>query len=116
MAEPMVETMPSPTRASTVSSVAPPTKLRLQPIPPSADWRFDLAEGCPAHCQYCYLAGSLQGPPVTRAYASAKTQSGTLLVANLQYSGILFAAIYSVLLFGDPIDARTADYVNGRFG
>jgi spore photoproduct lyase len=50
--------------------VAPPTKLRLQPIPPSADWRLDLAEGCPAHCQYCYLAGSLSGPPVTRAYAN----------------------------------------------
>jgi spore photoproduct lyase len=50
--------------------VAPPTKLRLQPIPPSADWRVDLAEGCPAHCQYCYLAGSLSGPPVTRAYAN----------------------------------------------
>jgi spore photoproduct lyase len=50
--------------------VAPPTKLRLQPIPPSADWRLDLAEGCPAHCQYCYLAGSLTGPPVARAYAN----------------------------------------------
>ncbi|HEY8382304.1 MAG TPA: radical SAM protein [Microvirga sp.] len=49
---------------------APPTKLRFQPIPPSADWRVDLAEGCPAHCQYCYLAGSLSGPPVTRAYAN----------------------------------------------
>lgn len=31
--------------------VAPPGKRRLQPIPPSADWRVDLAEGCPAHCQ-----------------------------------------------------------------
>jgi spore photoproduct lyase len=50
--------------------VAPPGKLRLQPIPPSADWRLDLAEGCPAHCQYCYLAGSLAGPPVTRVYAN----------------------------------------------
>ncbi len=50
--------------------VAPPNKRKLQPIPPSADWRFDLAEGCPAHCQYCYLAGSLAGPPVTRAYAN----------------------------------------------
>jgi spore photoproduct lyase len=49
---------------------APPGKRRLQPIPPSADWRFDFAEGCPAHCQYCYLAGSLQGPPVTRVYAN----------------------------------------------
>jgi spore photoproduct lyase len=50
--------------------VAPPAKLRLQPIPPSADWRLDLAEGCPAHCQYCYLAGSLAGPPATRVYAN----------------------------------------------
>jgi spore photoproduct lyase len=50
--------------------VAPPSKLRLQPIPPSADWRVDLAEGCPAHCQYCYLAGSLTGPPITRVYAN----------------------------------------------
>ena len=41
---------------------------------------------------------------MTRAYATAKTESGTLMVANLQYSGIVFAAIYSVLLFGDRID------------
>ena len=27
---------------------ASPSRRRLQPIPPSADWRFDLAEGCPA--------------------------------------------------------------------
>jgi spore photoproduct lyase len=50
--------------------VAPPSKRRLQPIPPSADWRIDLAQGCPAHCQYCYLAGSLAGPPFTRVYAN----------------------------------------------
>ena len=49
--------------------VSPPARRRLQPIAPSADWRVDLAEGCPAHCQYCYLAGSLSGPPVTRVYA-----------------------------------------------
>jgi spore photoproduct lyase len=49
---------------------APPSDFRLQPIPPSADWQFHLARGCPAHCQYCYLAGSLQGPPVTRVYAN----------------------------------------------
>jgi spore photoproduct lyase len=49
--------------------VSPPARRALQPIAPSADWRFDLAEGCPAHCQYCYLAGSLSGPPVTRVYA-----------------------------------------------
>jgi drug/metabolite transporter (DMT)-like permease len=40
---------------------------------------------------------------MTRAYASAKTQRGTLVVANLQYSGIVFAAIYSVVLFGDQL-------------
>lgn len=51
-------------------TVAPPSKRRLQPIAPSADWRVDLAEGCPAHCSYCYLAGSLKGPPITRAYAN----------------------------------------------
>jgi spore photoproduct lyase len=50
--------------------VAPPSALKPQPIPPSADWRIDLARGCPAHCQYCYLAGSLSGPPVTRVYAN----------------------------------------------
>ena len=50
--------------------VASPSKRRLQPIAPSADWRVDLAEGCPAHCSYCYLAGSLKGPPVTRVYAN----------------------------------------------
>ncbi len=49
---------------------APPSMLQLQPIPPSADWQFHLAKGCPAHCQYCYLAGSLSGPPVTRVYAN----------------------------------------------
>jgi spore photoproduct lyase len=50
--------------------VASPSRRRPQPIPPSADWRFDLAEGCPAHCHYCYLAGSLKGPPITRVYAN----------------------------------------------
>ncbi|HXP08512.1 MAG TPA: hypothetical protein VN828_08450 [Acidobacteriaceae bacterium] len=50
--------------------VSPPGARKLQPIPPSADWQFHIAQGCPAHCQYCYLAGSLSGPPVTRAYAN----------------------------------------------
>ena len=50
--------------------VASPSKRKLQPIAPSADWRVDLAEGCPAHCSYCYLAGSLKGPPITRVYAN----------------------------------------------
>ncbi len=56
-------------KATMAVVVSPPSRRKLQPIPPSADWRFDLAEGCPAHCQYCYLAGSLTGPPVTRVYA-----------------------------------------------
>ena len=42
---------------------------------------------------------------MTRAYSTAKTQRGTLLVANLQYSGIVFASFYSVALFGDHIPA-----------
>lgn len=49
---------------------APPSQFKLQPIPPSADWQFHLAQGCPAHCHYCYLAGSLSGPPVIRVYAN----------------------------------------------
>ena len=36
---------------------------------------------------------------MTRAYSSG----ATLVVANLQYSGIVFAAIYSLVLFGDRI-------------
>jgi spore photoproduct lyase len=63
----------------TLAVVVPaPSKRRLQPIPPSADWRFDLAEGCPAHCQYCYLAGSLAGPPITRVFADLDEVLGDL--------------------------------------
>ena len=53
-----------------IVKTSPPSYLKLQPIPPSADWQFHLAEGCPAHCQYCYLAGSLSGPPVVKVYAN----------------------------------------------
>lgn len=49
---------------------APPSAFKLSPIPPSADWQFHLAQGCPAHCQYCYLAGSLSGPPAIRVFAN----------------------------------------------
>lgn len=56
-------------KATMAIVVSPPSRRKLQPIAPSADWRVDFAEGCPAHCQYCYLAGSLSGPPVTRVYA-----------------------------------------------
>ncbi len=58
--------------------VAPVGQRKLQPIPPSADWQFHLAQGCPAHCQYCYLAGSLSGPPITRAYANLPEILGSL--------------------------------------
>ena len=58
--------------------VASSAKRRLQPIPPSADWRFDLAEGCHAHCQYCYLAGSLSGAPIMRVYANVEEILGGL--------------------------------------
>ena len=57
-------------KATLALVVAPPSKRRLQPIAPSADWRVDLAEGCPAHCSCCSLAGSLKGPPITRVYAN----------------------------------------------
>ncbi len=40
---------------------------------------------------------------MTRAYSLAKTRSATLLVANLQYSGIVFGAIYSIVLFGERL-------------
>ena len=53
-----------------IVKTSPPSYLKLAPIPPSADWQFHLAEGCPAHCQYCYLAGSLSGPPVVKVYAN----------------------------------------------
>jgi spore photoproduct lyase len=59
-------------KATLAVVVSPPGKRKLAPIAPSADWAFHLAEGCPAHCQYCYLAGSLSGPPVTRAYANVE--------------------------------------------
>jgi len=38
---------------------------------------------------------------MTRAFS----RGATLLVANLQYTGIVFAAFYSLLLFGDKIDS-----------
>ena len=68
---PTIPAAPMPRPSKTVAlTVASPSKRRLQPIAPSADWRVDLAEGCPAHCSYCYLAGSLKGPPITRVYAN----------------------------------------------
>ncbi|MGK5523096.1 spore photoproduct lyase family protein, partial [Micromonospora sp. URMC 107] len=70
-------------KATMAIVVSPPSRRRLQPIAPSADWRVDLAEGCPAHCQYCYLAGSLSGPPVTRVYADLDD----ILAGLAEYAG-----------------------------
>src|SRR5881398_576249 len=47
----------------------PPSAFNLRPILP-ADYQFHLAQGCPAHCQYCYLAGSLPGLPVVKVYGN----------------------------------------------
>lgn len=47
------------------------------------------------------LLASLGQLCMTRAYS----HGATLVVANLQYSGIVFGALYSVLLFGDTIPA-----------
>ena len=38
---------------------------------------------------------------MTMAFSRAASSRGTLLVANLQYSGLIFASIYSMLVFGD---------------
>ncbi|MEZ0493234.1 spore photoproduct lyase family protein [Kineococcus sp. TBRC 1896] len=62
------ETYARAKRTLAVVTSAPSTR-RPTPIPPSADFSFPLAQGCPGHCQYCYLAGSLTGPPITRVYA-----------------------------------------------
>ncbi|MCY7370400.1 MAG: DMT family transporter [Polaromonas sp.] len=40
---------------------------------------------------------------MTKAYSMSKNHGGTLMVANLQYSGIVFSAIYGMVLFGDQI-------------
>ena len=45
------------------------------------------------------LLASLGQLCMTRAYS----QGATLVVANLQYSGIVFGAIYSLVLFGDHL-------------
>lgn len=78
---------------------APPSQLKLSPIPPSADWQFHLAQGCPAHCQYCYLAGSLKGPPVIRVYANLPQ-----ILANLeQYEAADGLTSYEVSCYTDPL-------------
>lgn len=78
---------------------APPSAFKLSPIPPSADWQFHLAEGCPAHCQYCYLAGSLSGPPVIRAFANLPQILGNLAA----YERLGEATSFEVSCYTDPL-------------
>ena len=40
---------------------------------------------------------------MTKAYAMSTHHGGTLMVANLQYSGVIFSAFYGLVLFGDQI-------------
>jgi S-adenosylmethionine uptake transporter len=49
------------------------------------------------------ILASLGQLSMTKAYSMSENHGGTLMVANLQYSGIVFAAIYSLILFGDNI-------------
>ncbi len=78
---------------------APPSQLKLTPIPPSADWQFHLAQGCPAHCQYCYLAGSLSGIPVVKAYGNLPQ-----ILANLSnYEQKDQNTTYEVSCYTDPL-------------
>ena len=77
--------------------VAPPSSFKLRPIPPSADWQFHMAQGCPAHCQYCYLAGSLTGPPLTRVYANLDA-----ILENLKnYEGV--GTTFECSCYTDPL-------------
>jgi len=78
---------------------APPSAFKLSPIPPSADWQFHLAEGCPAHCQYCYLAGSLQGPPVIRVFANLPQILSNLAV----YEQPGTATSFEASCYADPL-------------
>ena len=40
---------------------------------------------------------------MTLAYARSPSARGTLVVANLQYTGLIFAAIYGITVFGDEL-------------
>ena len=40
---------------------------------------------------------------MTRAYSLAQTPRATLVVANLQYTGLIFASLYSLVWFDDAI-------------
>lgn len=78
---------------------APASGFKLSPVPPSADWQFHIASGCPGHCQYCYLAGSLSGPPVIRVYANLPE-----IIANLSaYENPDRATTFEASCYTDPL-------------
>jgi S-adenosylmethionine uptake transporter len=49
------------------------------------------------------LLASLGQLCMTKAYSMSTNHGGTLMAANLQYSGIIFSALYGLVLFGDKI-------------
>ena len=49
------------------------------------------------------LLASLGQLCMTKAYSMSTNHGGTLTMANLQYSGIIFSALYGLVLFGDQI-------------
>ncbi len=73
--------------------------MNLRPIPPSADWQYHLAEGCPAHCQYCYLAGSLSGPPAIRVFANLRQ----ILESTKRYQRLGQTVSYEASCYTDPL-------------
>ena len=85
---------------------APDSHFKLQPIPPSADYQFHLAQGCPAHCQYCYLAGSLGGLPVVKAYGNLEE----ILQNTLNYDKEDKKISYEVSCYTDPL---SLEYLTG---
>lgn len=97
---------------------APPSAFKLRPIPPSADFQFHLAEGCPAHCQYCYLAGSLQGPPAIRVFANLPL----ILQNTVNYKSQNKITSFEASCYTDPLSiehltgslAETISFFGGR--
>ncbi len=77
------------------SAIAGGIGLLFTGLSPAASWR---SAGAWWLIPIGILA-SLGQWSMTRAYS----QGSTLVVANMQYSGIVFAAIYSLALFGDNI-------------
>ena len=49
------------------------------------------------------ILASLGQVAMTKAYSMSENHGGTLMVANLQYAGIVFAALYGLIFFNDNI-------------